>query len=426
MMRRPVRPAALVAAGWLCFGACTPPEPSGTPGASPAASSVPTSESVAPAAAPPGLQYLPFVPQMAAREALPSPLPPQPTGPGRGYPPPGPGGYPGPAGPDLATAATGGSDPAPCAGIVDRDGERLVLAGEPVVFFGVNAHNVLDPEFPEPRAAEILAALADRGVNTVRVWFFAQHDLERFERLLDLGRTLGLRYVVVLGDNVFKGRDWFFGRDDEKKYRPHLERTVSRFAGRPEILAWEVINEPNCGDGGFDDDCLKTIKDWVTMASRMIKALDACHPVSSGMIGDGNFDTEREVYKQIHKRDSIDLVSVHRPSGDPPADELELAEDIARPIYYGEVYDRAYGTDCEPLDGGAELVRRAGRIQEDLADALDDGADGYLLWDLSAGLVTQTNGRPRDYCGEFGYALDDPVWARLAAAGLPPRVPWAR
>jgi hypothetical protein len=311
-----------------------------------------------------------------------------------------------------------------CAGIAVRDGDRLVVDGVPVFFFGVNVHYLLDPEFPEERVDPLVAALAELGVNTLRVWYFYNQDPDRFERLLDVGRRHGVRFVVTLEDNVFKGIDWFFSSKDEDTYRPHLDRTVARFKDRPEILFWEVINEPNCGDGRFDDDCQKRLRDWLAMASRRIKEVDACHVVSTGMIGAGNMANEQQNYRLIHRKDSIDIVSVHKRSTDAREAEVEFAAAEERPIFYGEIYDQAYDEDCRPLDDGRALEERAERIKGDLRQAIDDGVDGYLLWDYAEGTITTTSGESRHYCSTFGYGRDDPVWSKLRRAGLPPAVPW--
>lgn len=314
----------------------------------------------------------------------------------------------------AATAGPGGLSAGPCAGMVGRQGGTLVLEGRPWRFFGVNATYLTEPDFPEAEVGPLLEGLAKRRVNALRVWFRPGQDPERFQRLLDQGGRQGLRFLVSLGDNVHDGVDWFFGEEDEGVYRPHLEATVRRFAGRPEILAWEPLNEPNCGDGRFDETCVKTIRDWVVGTARSIRGLDACHLVSSGMIGAGNFDLDQDSYRRLHKKDEIDLISVHRDIRRDADLELELAADADKPIVYGEIYDIANDEGCSPLGGAAGPAGRAGRVADDLAQAWQDGVDGYLLWDLNLGQVRKTNGDRGYYCSKFGYALDDPVWGRVA------------
>jgi len=312
-----------------------------------------------------------------------------------------------------------------CDGIVRSEGEDLVLDGQPFSFFGINVHYLVAPDFPEALTYEIVAGLAQREVNTIRVWFQPGSDPERFERLLDIGRQLGVKFVVTLGDNVFHGRDWFGSDDDRQVYRPHLYRTAERFRDRPEILMWELLNEPNCGDGGYDDDCLETIRDWIGGRADELATIDACHPISSGMIGPGNYEPEHDSFRRIHRRDSVTVVSAHRRTDESRARALEIAAEIGRPVVYGEIYYKAYDKACQPLDGGAELDRRAESVRDDLRRAVEDGVDGYLLWTFAAGTIERPNGTAAHFCGETDYEISDPVWEKLARDGeLPPPVPW--
>ncbi len=318
--------------------------------------------------------------------------------------------------PAPATAIPGAAPSGdPCAGIAVRSGGDLAIDGQPFVFFGVNAHYLLDEKFPEAAVEPLLQAMAEREINTVRVFYFHYHDPDRFERLLDAGRRQGIRFVVTMADNVFKGVDWFNGKEDNDKYRPHVERTVERFKDRPEILMWELINEPNCGEGRHDDDCLKIIRGWLDMTAKLVKARDACRVVSSGMIGDGNYENEQKSYRIIQRKDAFGVISVHRNAGSEPEGELELADDEDLPIFYGEVYDIAHEDGCAPLKGDDSPSARADNIKSDLRQAIDDGVDGYLLWDFAAD----------GYCSKFGYEMDDPLWGKLQGSDdVAPPVPW--
>jgi len=320
--------------------------------------------------------------------------------------------------PSASTASTAGG---PCTAIVGRRGAELILAGQPLRFFGINATYLTEEDFPEDQVPGILERLHSRGVGVIRVWFQAGQDPERLARLLDGGGRLGLRFIVTLGDNVHEGVDWFFGQDDEERYRPHLDDTVARFKDRPEILAWEPVNEPNCGDGRFDEACVKTIRDWVVGTAGRIKSIDACHLVSSGMIGAGNFDLDQDSYRRLHKKDEIDLISVHRDVGTDSGRERELSEDIGKPIFYGETYDIANDDSCQALRGSQGPEGRARRVANDVEQAFQEGVDGYLLWDLNLGRVRKTNGDDGYYCSKFGYPFEDPLWERLASRQILPR-----
>lgn len=318
---------------------------------------------------------------------------------------------PGPARPD-------------CPGIAVRQGDALAIDGQAFRFFGLNAPFLMERDFPESRIEPLLAELSALGVNTLRIWYFHQQDPERFARLLDAGDRQGIRYVVTLADDVHKGVDWFFGPEDEEDFRPHLARTVSRFRDRPEILLWEPVNEPNCGDGRHNDACLDIIRGWLTMMAEQIRAIDACRVVSTSVIGVGNFDNDRAHYKKLHGKDAIDILSIHKRSTDRVDEALEIGRDLGKPMVFGEIYDEAFDAGCQPLSGDRSASSRAERVKDDLREALDAGVDGYLLWELTAGLVQKTGGGSKDYCSSFGFPTEDPLWDKLGRAGLPPAVPW--
>ncbi len=302
-----------------------------------------------------------------------------------------------------------------CAGITVRSGPYLTIDGQPFAFFGVNAHYLLDGEFDEAKVEPLLAEMSERGINTIRVFFFPYHDADRFERLLDAGSRHGIRFVVTLEDNVFQGIDWFSDEDIQDDYVEHLDDTVQRFKDRPEVLIWELVNEPNCGEGRHDDDCLETIRGWVGKMAERVAAIDPCRPISNGMIGDGNYENEQKSFRMANRKGGIGIVSVHRRDTDRTGGELEFAEDEEMPIFYGEIYDVAYDDGCSPLSGDRSPTARADRVKDDLREAIDDGVDGYLLWDYAAS----------GYCSEFGFESDDPLWDKLRRTeDVPGPVPW--
>ena len=66
--------------------------------------------------------------------------------------------------------------------------------------------------------------------------------------MLDLGSHYNVRFILTLQD--------FFGNLDGscfERYKtadlPHIRDVVPRFAQRPEVLMWELMNEPTCPAG---------------------------------------------------------------------------------------------------------------------------------------------------------------------------------
>jgi hypothetical protein len=298
-------------------------------------------------------------------------------------------------------------------GFVTRSGEELLLNGEPYTFVGTNVSYLAGPFFPESEMEGIIAHLSASGVQVIRVWVLPWNDLDRVERMLDLGRKYNIRFILTLQD--------FFGNLDGSCFRryatddlPHIRNVVPRFAQRPEVLLWELMNEPTCPASDSGVACWDALYKWADATSREIKRLDPNHLVAVGTQSAGFDDQARGVFRRVHALDTIDLVSVHRAAGGLPKQELAIAHELGKPIYFGEVYKRGLKESCQPLPGNA-LQRRAETIADDLQSSLQAGVDGYLLWQYAYGGVDMGD-HTEYFCGVYDYFSDDPVWDVIRAA----------
>ncbi|HNT06609.1 MAG TPA: hypothetical protein PKJ21_10590 [Anaerolineae bacterium] len=296
-------------------------------------------------------------------------------------------------------------------GWVTRSGEDLSVGGRPYVFVGTNASFLAGPFFPESKMVEVMSQLAGLGVMVVRVWVEPWCDLTRLARLLDLGGQCGIRFIVTLQD--FYGQKdaaWFRGRYETVDL-PHIRRIVPLFADRPEILMWELMNEPLCPDGDAGPDCWDALVHWADVTSTEIKRLDARHLVSAGTL-DARFDSlARKAFRRISALPTVDVVSVHRRVGGLPHTELAIAHELGKPIFFGEVQLEGHDKSCQPLSGDA-LQSRAQAIAADLTQSLQAGVDGYLLWQYAYGPVDMGS-HIQYFCGELDYFNNDPVWRLL-------------
>jgi hypothetical protein len=118
----------------------------------------------------------------------------------------------------------------------------------------------------------------------------------------------------------------------------------------------------------------------------------------------------------MHALDTIDIVSVHTEGGRVAKGGRQLERDIAhelgKPIFFGEVYMRGLNKGCQPLSDDV-LQRRAQAIGEDIRQSREAGIDGYLLWQYAHCFGGPEGGRGDCFCGVFDYYADDPVWAVL-------------
>ena len=298
-------------------------------------------------------------------------------------------------------------------GFVTRSGEALRLNGQPYTFLGTNVSYLAGPFFPEDRVVEVVSALASRGVQVLRVFVEPWCDLGRVERLLDLGRQHNVRFILTLEDFYGRTDGYYFKAKFESEGLPHLRRMASRFANRPEVLMWELMNEPTCPAEDSGQDCWDALYRWAQQTSEELKRLDPNHLVATGMQHAGFSQQAIDTFRRIHALDSIDLVSVHGEAGKLAQGERnrerEIARELGKPIYVGEAYRKGLNERCEPLSTET-LQARAQAIAAEIAFSAEAGIDGYLLWQYAYGGVDMGGGQIQYFCGVYDYFADDPVW----------------
>lgn len=297
---------------------------------------------------------------------------------------------------------------------VRRIGEDLQLDGQPYTFVGTNVSYLAGPFFPETHMEEIVSFLASNGVQVIRVWAEPWCDLERVGRLVDLAGKYNVRLILTL-QNFFGSTDgWWFKGKVETVDLPHIRNIVPLFANRPEVLMWELMNEPTCPAEDANQSCWDAFVRWADVTSSEIKRLDPNHLVSVGTQHAGFDRASAEAFRRVHTLDTIDLVSVHCGVDHSPEKELAIAHELGKPIYFGEVGMLGLDEGCHPLSHEV-LKHRAQAIAQSIAKSREVGVDGYLLWQYAYGGVDMGS-HIEYYCGVYDYFADDPVWQIIRAA----------
>ncbi len=320
---------------------------------------------------------------------------------------------PAPTRPESAVEGALSTREAQCRGIVMRTGDHLTLNGDEFRFLGTNVAYLLESYFPEREIEPILAFVGETFPNAVlRVWLFPGFDLARFERVLDLGRKYGVRFVVTLDDYYHGKSESWFQSTFRMEYLPHVKQVVGQFRDRPEIVMWELMNEPGCGEEGDSQSCLDAEYGWVKETSEVIKALDPCRPVSIGTINASPWSgAGMDNFRRMHALPSVDIVSVHKQVGAEAADTVRIAQELGKPWFVGEAYYRVYDDGCQPIR--TELLsERADAVEADIRTSLADGVSGYLLWQYAAGAVDMGD-QIQWFCGWYDYFRDDPTHRRI-------------
>ncbi len=304
---------------------------------------------------------------------------------------------------------------------VTRSGSQLFLDGRPYTFVGTNVNYLAGPFFPEDDVEEIISFLSDHHVQVIRVWVEPWCDLERVQRMLDIGGQYGVRFILTLQDFFNHETGHWFRSLYMTKDIPHIRNVVPLFAHRPEILAWEVMNEPTCPARDSGQDCWDALFRWAEATSAEVKRLDPNHLVSLGTQRGGLDTIALAAFQRIHGLDTVDLISIHRHANNPHGEheqEMAIAAALDKPVFYGEIaLEGRAGDGQQPASG--VLEKRAADIAASIHRSRDEGVVGYLLWQYGHGLADLTN--------HLDYFPDDPVWPvlrQLGEAASEPRT-WA-
>ncbi len=265
-----------------------------------------------------------------------------------------------------------------CADKVHREEDKLVRNGKEIRLVGVNATWLTRGDFPEERWDEVLSFLS-KYVNCVRIWVFPGTDLDKLERLLDLGAKYDLLFGITFETfqevpeySRFDQR--WFAEGYKQTYLPFVKEVVSRFKGSSQIAFWQMMNEPNPWGWpwGWKGSGIDTFERWIRDVAAEIRAIDPCHPISIGLISvasiGNNVDPERWI-KEIHTSTEVDLITahVHKQQG---KEEIELANEIGYPIVFTEVW----------INRSSNVEKRRDWVLGFAERRFRKGLDGLLLW----------------------------------------------
>jgi hypothetical protein len=160
--------------------------------------------------------------------------------------------------------------------------------------------------------------------------------------MLDLGSQYGIRFILTLQDFYGKTDGWWFKEEFKSKDLPHIGNIVGLFGSRPEVLMWELMNEPSCPAEDADSACWDALHRWAEVSSAEIKRMDPNHLVSAGTYRAGFEKHAIDTFHGIQALDTIDAVSVHGTGGKLTLGEREMERAIAaeldKPFYFGEVH----------------------------------------------------------------------------------------
>lgn len=222
------------------------------------------------------------------------------------------------------------------------------------------------------------------GLNAVRVFLSVvayEQDpkvfLDRMERFVASADRHGIRPMIVLFDSCF-GLEPSLDRADSKMWvnnpgysriaadwtplEAYVRGVVTRFAGDPRVLMWDVMNEPMADFEHVTRAERDRIWDFCRHFCRFVKSLDRDHPITVG---------HAAVEFIPRTADLVDVLSVHSYA----ASENGLQADLDLALRYG----RDFGKPVLVTEFGNP---GAGQPYEMGLDVIERNRLGFFFWEL--------------------------------------------
>lgn len=326
-------------------------------------------------------------------------------------------------------------------GFVQAVRGRLMRDGQPYTIRGLNVYDLVNvAQQGDAELRQTLQLIADSGINSVRMLTLSAHALDDVRKVLDTSREMGLdlTFIPVLGNHwqhceaahsAFVKQDDWYQQGFETHYWPHARQLVEGLMDRPEILMWELMNEPEASHEvlrGFADEISTRIRALYDQREAETGQPLPRHLIGLGTLGVGRSGDERpgmrgHDYKDLYGLPHLDVATVH----DYTADTLEgsianfmrYARELNKPFFLGEigVKVREGGTEQKPEHSwwGTPNPQQAqskalNRLKEKLKASAAAGSSGAMLWG------PQPRGHAVDGDGYgFSYDHNSPAFERI-------------
>jgi endo-1,4-beta-mannosidase len=320
--------------------------------------------------------------------------------------------------------------PAQPDGFVSHKGTQLYRHGVPFRFIGVNCYRLA--EFA-PEAGAIFHHLSQHGIRAVRFWAFQTHcgptgrDFTKFDQLVAAAIQHDILLLPVLENHwsqcthsegyKWKPPEWYAAgwqsvpfAGSPLSYRDYIRALTSHYRDQPQILAWQLMNEPEI----YPDTSAnhQTLRRFARQAAREVKSAAPHHLVSLGLLGLGQPSTTGARYRALHDFPEMDIVSAHD-HGYMKEPMPGKQAPLRRNHFYADLLDaRALKKPFLATESGiavewtgGNLDQRAAYFRAKIRAFFEAGGVGYLLWNYEP--KPDTN---------YGFGPDDPVLAIIAEA----------
>lgn len=323
---------------------------------------------------------------------------------------------------------------------------KLMLDDKPYTIRGLNVYDLVEVgQRSQQELRETLQLMADTGVNSVRMLALSKHSPADVLRVLDTAKEMGLdlKFIPVLGNHwehveaghsAYTKDDNWYRKDFEHHYWPAAKALVNALMDRPEILMWELMNEPEASSDalrGFADEVSSRIRALYDQREQesgqeLPRHLIGLGTRSVGRYGEEINGMEGHEYKDLYGLPNLDVATTHDYTGSTLEgsiqDEMRYARELNKPFFLGEIGERVRsgGTENKPelslidqfrgYDAEAKRQAALARLHEKIQASAEAGSAGAMLWG------PQPRGHAVDGDGYgFSYDRNSPAFEELKA-----------
>ncbi len=228
---------------------------------------------------------------------------------------------------------------------ITNNGGHFFTNGKRFRFVGCNMYELA---FMESKTTALMMEDArNEGFKVIRFWAFAPLTPGKLSEICDKANDLDLRLIPVLADKWGYMQDYvvndeWFREGYKNGYLNYAVGMVSALKDRPEILLWELINEP-------ESDSFDVFYDFAKKTSAKLKDAAPDHLLSIGTIGGlgskygGEFSRFRtKNFRRLYEIKELDAVSVHDYSYDSTVlERLDTLNRFKGKYYMSKFYQRS-------------------------------------------------------------------------------------
>lgn len=190
--------------------------------------------------------------------------------------------------------------------------------GKPFRFIGANVYELANLDSGITK--RIIEDSAEAGFKVLRFWLFenkpVKEQITELNEICDSVEPHGIKLIISLADKWgylqnYKIDEAWYKDGYRVEYLKYVKAVTREFKHRPEIMIWELINEP-------ETDNFSVFYDFAKAASEEIKNVNENHLLSVGTVGGvgdkfGSYLSvfNKSNFRKLYSLNSLDAVSLH-------------------------------------------------------------------------------------------------------------------